>query len=94
MANKFLHLGINFSVGTSLDKAAIETKLNKAKDWLRYAPNCWIIYTGQPANIWYKRLKELPELEDKTFFVCEINLDNRAGWLQKSAWEWLKKQRE
>jgi hypothetical protein len=41
----FLHLGIRNEGSDAPDRSAIETVLNKAKDWYRYAPNCWIIYT-------------------------------------------------
>jgi hypothetical protein len=26
---------------------------------------------------------------NKKFFVCELNLSNRNGWLPKEAWDWL-----
>ena len=92
MPRTFLHLGISSEI-TPADKSSIERRLNKARDWFRYAPNCWIVYTAQPAKVWYERLKELPEMKEKRFFICEINLENRAGWLPTSAWEWLKKDR-
>ena len=71
----------------------IQGELDKATDWIRYAPNCWILYTTRGANSWYKRLVEIPGMEDHTFFVCELNILNRGGWLPKSVWEWIQKER-
>ena len=35
----------------------LEPVFNKALDWMRYAPNCWILWTTTPAEDWVGRLK-------------------------------------
>src|ERR1700733_13801558 len=92
----FLHLGVNSSWGrnSSIEIALIEEKLDKAKDWLRYAPDSWIIYTGKSAMHWASVIRSIHALEGKmTFFVCEVNIKEKAGLLHNAAWEWINKPR-
>ena len=92
----FLHLGVNpsWSAGGDLERALIEEKLNKAKDWLRYAPHCWLIYTAKNAAHWANVLRSVEALQGKmTFFVCEVNLQDKSGWLYEPAWKWINKPR-
>jgi len=87
-----LHLAINPT--SSELREAVEGKLNRAADWLRYNPGCWMIYTSQPAKIWYERLSEIPGIKDGSLFICELNIGNRGGWLKPSVWDWIKEKRE
>lgn len=91
---KFLHLGISVEGSFKLDTDAIEEVLNKAKDWYRYTPNCWIIYTGKDADTWAGRIRKLPGIETRTtFFIAELNLGDRSGWASQDLWDWLDKTR-
>lgn len=78
-----------------LDEAqqSIQNVLNRAKDWIRYAPNCWILYTSSDASTWYKRLSKISGIKKHTFFICELNITNRGGWLPKGVWDWIKQDR-
>ena len=73
-----------------LDVDRIETKLNDAKDWLRYAPGCWLVYTRQTADTWYERLADVVSAKGTQVFICEVNLEERSGRLSPSAWSWIK----
>jgi len=88
---RFLHLAV--SPVDETYRELVESKLNKATDWLRYLPNCWLVYTAQPASVWYKRLSEIETTNQRNLFVAELNLQNRAGWIKSSAWEWITKKR-
>jgi hypothetical protein len=92
----FLHLGVRFGDSDTPSRKDIERVLNGAKDWYRYAPNCWLIYTGKDAETWGKRIKAIPGMEEDTsFLLCEISLDSdkRYGWLADRVWQWIKKSR-
>ena len=90
----FLHLGIQFEDSDAPTPSAIEELLDRAKDWFRYAPNCWIIYTAQDAKYWSDKLRGLPGMEGHaTMLLVEINPEKRAGWMPKSFWKWLKEDR-
>jgi len=91
MTNKFLHIGFDFE-GRSAPTKAIQKVLDKALDWIRYAPNCYIVYTSRDVHHWYKRLRDVIE-EDDNIFVVEVNMEKRQGWLPHSVWEWIKKAR-
>lgn len=95
MASKFLHLAVNFKdkTPTSDVLGEIEEVLNKAEDWYRYAPNCWLIYTNQTPKTWHERLKSIPWLADQRYLILEVNLGERSGWLPKDTWNWLNKER-
>src|SRR5271155_3682194 len=95
MPSRFLHLGVNFIERNSSSEAIgkIEAVLNRASDWYRYAPNCWIVRTKQTAKTWHERLKSIPWMADQRYLIVEINTEERAGWLLKDTWEWLKKDR-
>ena len=60
---------------------------------MRYAPNCWIIYTAKDARTWYSRVKPLLEKGDRVL-ICELNTENKQGWLENWMWKWLNKARE
>jgi hypothetical protein len=92
----FLHLAVRFESGSRApDREAIESVLDRAKDWYRYAPNCWVIYTSQDATTWTERLgKGISGMKTRTsFFICELNLEDRDGWVDKEFWNWLDKTR-
>jgi hypothetical protein len=96
MAKKFLHLGVSFKSGGATPERLneVEGVLNKATDWLRYARGCWLIYTGKEPNVWHNRLKnQVSWIKDQSYLICEVDLENRAGWLPETAWDWIKKDR-
>jgi hypothetical protein len=92
MSKQFIHIGISFAdlVG---EPEAFEKKLNSAPDWMRYAPNCWIVYTSRTPAQWYARLKPLLKDGDHIFIVT-IDLSERQGWLPSWCWDWIKKKRD
>lgn len=95
MGKKFLHLAIHFKNGGVTEErlGTVEEVLNKAADWVRYVPNCWLIYTGRDAEVWHQRLKNIPWITQQQYFICEIDIHNKAGWLPKAVWEWMNKDR-
>lgn len=88
---KFLHLAVSPVDDTY--RELIELKLDKAADWLRYLPNCWLLYTAQPARVWYERLSDIETAKGRNLFIIEVELSNRAGWIKTSAWDWINKTR-
>jgi hypothetical protein len=91
----FLHLTVNVKSGEGIvERRLVEERLNKAKDWLRYAPNSWLIYTSHNAVHWGNVLRSIDVVSaNTTFLICEVNLENRSGWLNRSVWDWINKNR-
>jgi len=87
---KFLH--ISFGLQTIHKIKKLEPIFAEADDWIRYLPNCWIIWTTGDSTYWYNRLAPYLAAEDR-LFICEINLTNRQGWLDQWIWEWMDKSR-
>jgi hypothetical protein len=85
-------LSITFNYGARVEPATVKTTLDAAKDWAKYAPNCWIIWTEQTPEYWYGKLKPLLHPED-LIFIVEINVPTRAGWIQKTIVEWFVRDR-
>jgi hypothetical protein len=84
---RFLHVG--FNTANALSKATeLEGVFDAALDWIRYAPNCWILRTTTDSDTWAARLK--PHLgENDMIFICELDMSNRdkySGWLQEWMW--------
>ncbi|MGC2411464.1 MAG: hypothetical protein WA459_02060 [Stellaceae bacterium] len=91
MTTRFLHISFSFWDGDNR-VSQLKPIFKKALDWCRYAPNCWIVYTSSSAERWYERLRPFISDED-CLFIVEINLDERQGWLSRSTWDWLDKDR-
>jgi hypothetical protein len=89
MAKQFLHIAFKFANGDP-KTATLRPIFNKAIDWFRYAPNCWIVWTSSSADKWYERLK--PHIDDEdSMLIVKIDMTERQGWLNKSLWEWMDK---
>ena len=87
MAEQFLLITFKFADGNS-KVATLKPVFNKAIDWFRYAPNCWIVWTSSSAEKWYERLR--PHIKDAdSMFIVRLDMSERQGWLSKSIWEWM-----
>lgn len=90
-AATFLHIAFNFE-GRPAKEHELKPVFDLALDWVRYAPNCWIVYTTSTPQAWYERLKPKLHTHDSVF-ICELNLQNNFGSLHKFVWDWLNKKR-
>jgi len=91
----FYHVYIrtaNF-VPDDAQRALIESSLNLAKDWYRYDPNNYIIYTSKDAKIWTQRLMRWIK-EGGFLLVCRIDPTDKNGWMPKTFWDWMSKLKE
>jgi hypothetical protein len=78
---------------SELEVDQLEAVLDKAKDWMRYAPGCWLIHTNHTAESWYGRIADVVAAKGTLVFICEANLEDRSGKLSPTAWKWMKKVR-
>jgi len=89
--SKFYHISFLFESGKHLT-SELDIVFNKASDWIRYAPNCWIIYTSQSSEKWYNSIKKAIH-EDDSFMILQIDPSTRNGWMPLDIWDWLDKER-
>jgi hypothetical protein len=90
MAHKYYNVTIHTTVPKSDQVQKLLDPLTD--DWMRYAPNGWLVYSSLSAHdIAYKI--HAPLTKEEILFVVEINLQNRQGWLHQWMWDWIKKKR-
>jgi hypothetical protein len=88
---QFLHVTFLWNERVKTDE--LKPTFDLALDWIRYAPNCWILRTNTDLNIWVERFKPFLGVGDK-FIVIEITEINKSqGWMQKFVWDWINKPR-
>ena len=86
------YLHISFKWSRPHDPKTLESMFNNALDWVRYAPNCWIVWTSNDAAAWYERVRHHMIKADNVF-ICKLDLSENNGWLPKFVWDWLNKKR-
>jgi hypothetical protein len=65
---------------------------SKARDWVRYAPNCYILYTTTDIGEWATRIRKRVDERDSIYLV-EFDPDVATGYLPERVWTWLGKER-
>ncbi len=78
------------------DLTKINPVLDIAVDWVRYAPQCWMLWTTSNAKVWHARLK--PHLgANGGVLITEIDLsepgENYSGFMRKLVWDWIERHR-
>jgi hypothetical protein len=91
MTKRFLHISFNFADGDPRT-AKLKPLFDRAPDWFRYTPTCWIVWTSSSSKKWYERLRPYIKDED-SMFIVEINPEERQGWMNRSFWDWLNEDR-
>jgi hypothetical protein len=85
----FVHLGIK--PDGEINYGALEEQaLNRAANWFRYSPTCYLIYTRQSAGEWHRRIRTVPEMSRHSFLLLGVNIEDRQGWMPKDVWEWIR----
>jgi hypothetical protein len=66
---------------------------DRASDWYRYAPNCWLVWTSGTVESWFNFLK--PHINEQDYMlIVQIPFGSRfGGWLPKGAWAWFARER-
>ena len=87
---KFISIFINPKKGVATED--FEKKMNLAVDWYRYHDNAYVVYTTSSVDKWQERLLEFVK-DDGILFICELNIEQRSGFMNTAFWDWLKKDR-
>ena len=70
----------------------LKPSFDKALDWIRIAPNSWIVWTTSTPDGWYNRLKSKLGPNDH-LYIFGIDNSSRQGWAPQWIWDWLDKKR-
>lgn len=80
---------ITLNCGTrAVPRDQIEAVLYGARDWLRLAPNVYLVRTKLNADDWYHRIRAVLNPTDN-IFVSAIDRQKMSGWLTNMAIDWL-----
>jgi hypothetical protein len=71
-----------------VDSGRFTKSLDLAIDWIRVMPDGWLLWTNSSADKWYSRLKQYTKPGNR-IFICELNTNERSGYMPKSFWEFV-----
>jgi len=86
------YLQISFRWSEKPKTAELISVFNTAIDWLRFADNCWIVYTTSTPAKWFERLKPYMTAKDGVL-IFKIDISVRHGQSNETVWSWLQKKR-
>jgi hypothetical protein len=94
---RYVHISFTYPSDLSALGAShfVQPVINTADDWLKYAENCWIVWSHKTPGEWYRQLSAIKELKGCSMLLVGIDVSesNRSGQLPKWVWEWLNKSR-
>lgn len=67
-----------------------ERFLNRSLDWIQLFPNQWLLWSSNPTQVWFDRVKPIIK-EGDHFFIVEIIGGKRAGRMPSATWDFIKK---
>lgn len=85
---------LSFDRDDNLDYVAFHkqlTELPNVLTWWHYIKSSYILISDLTSSTELNR-QIMAIAPKKRFFLVEINIKNRNGWLPPQAWEWLKKE--
>jgi len=70
-------------------QAQVQDKMNLARDWFRFDPNVWIVFSTSDEGKWYARLAPLVR-QNGAVFICRLDIARSQGWFSKELWLWIR----
>lgn len=83
---------IHVNLSKNSSTADLNEAMDKALDWYQISENTWIVYTTSDATKWYARLAPLTKTDGRVF-ISKLDNSDRKGWMDKSFWQWMRKDR-
>ncbi len=83
----------NFKAGQSVPVSKIRDVLDRCKDWLKFHPEAWLVYTALPLSELRDRLTAAFKSEDPSILVLEIDIAKWSAYSTAVSREWVKRQR-
>jgi hypothetical protein len=91
--DRFLHISFTFNEGQPKVRE-LEPAFNYlAPDWLRYAFNCWIVWTARPSSDFLYGLRPFVG-ESDSMLIVKVDMSDRNGWEPQWVWEWMDRRRQ
>ena len=88
---RILHVGINFG---AIEKVqSLEGAISQmSEDWIRYAPNNWLLWSSHSIQSCSLILREQLSLNDQ-FLVFEFGAEVPDGFHYEWVWKWITEKR-
>lgn len=88
---RFLHIGY-YSPAPGVNVAAVDKAVeSEVLDWLRYAQNCYLVWTASNTEMVCRTVSRVPGVIN--VFVTAVSLEDAFANLPSWAWEWLQRDR-
>ena len=73
------------------DYTSLYDSIKSYNDWQHPLESTWLLYTNDNADQISSKLRGNGNMDNSDLlFICELNIDNRQGWLDKEVWNWIK----
>jgi len=71
----------------------VQQLLDSSHGWWRISPSSWVVCSPDAtAQFWTERLTPLVRPHG-SLFICELNAEQRFGWMGTSFWHWFEEHR-
>jgi hypothetical protein len=84
--NRFVHVGLAFPGVPKVRD--LELAFGMIGDWVRYAFNCWILWTDRPIPEIYATLRQRLDHDDQ-ILITPIDVSHCMGYLSPWIWQWM-----
>lgn len=73
------------------DYTSLYDAIKSYNDWRHPLESTWLLYTTENADQISSKLRISGNMDNRDLlFVCELNIKDRQGWLDKEVWNWIK----
>jgi hypothetical protein len=84
--HRFVHVGLIFPGVPKVRD--LELPFSVVGDWVRYAFNCWIVWTDKPIPEIYTILRQRLDRDDQ-ILIAPIDVSHSIGYLTPWIWHWM-----
>ncbi len=86
---QFYYITYSSDLGNS---QLIKDRIKQFNDYINFLDCNWFIYTEESLQNVYEKVSK-DEFENDRILVLKVDFTNYWGRMQKSLWEWIKKER-
>jgi hypothetical protein len=91
MTKRILHVSIHPS-DEAPDQEALHRLMDRAPDWVEYAPNRWLLWASLDSTTWYRRFRRVVGKDD-SILIFLGDFSEYEGFLSTTVWKRLRKHR-
>ncbi|WP_132525447.1 hypothetical protein [Rhizobium sp. BK376] len=77
------------SASETRDLSRFEEQLDRARDWVEFRDQSWLVWTEQTSRTWYRRMKPLLR-EGDNILVFAADMSDRGGLMPEAFWEFVR----